>query len=114
MGTSRRNEDFYMSDTNKTVSRKLPATVAGLRVFNPEASQKIRLRNLIDEVQELHDELWEDDENYRLLFEAISNAGTQEGTLAADGITAADRIRRLARDEKRNEWVGLKKLAEIH
>jgi hypothetical protein len=104
-----------MSDTttSKPIVRRLPATLTGLRNFNPEASQKARVRSLIDEVQALHDDLWEDSEDYRLLFEAISSAGTQEGSLSADSFKASTMIRALALNDNRNDWVGHKKLAEI-
>src|SRR4051812_27433372 len=104
-----------MSESNlKTaVARKLPATLSGLRNFNPEGALKPRVRSLIDEVQILHDELWEESEDYRLLFEAISHAGTQEGSLTADAIKASMTIRELALKDSRNDWVGGKKLAEI-
>ena len=71
------------------------------------------MRSLIDEVQVLHDELWEGNGEYRLLFEAISDAGAQEGSVADDMFMAALVIREMAREDRRNLWLAAKKLAEV-
>ncbi len=48
------------------------------------------MKNLIDEVQELHEELWEERQDYRLLFEAVSRSEAVEGSLSAENVQTDD------------------------
>lgn len=83
----------------------LPATISGW-----ERKTKTH-RTLNDQVEELHRSIYDSNERYRALLEAIYDEQAIEGSLSADHIMAAQILRTAA--EKRNSAVAKEKLATI-
>jgi hypothetical protein len=99
-----------MSEQNTTLARKpvsLPGTVEELLA----ARRTMRVRTLNDYVDDIHLALWSN-EAYRATLEAVYDEDAVEGSLAADNFTAAQMIRKYAKDNNL-AYVANRKLATI-
>lgn len=84
----------------------LPATVQELI-----ARKRMVKPTLNDHVDSIHLKLWPDPD-YQALLDAVSNEDAVEGSLAADNVLAAERIRKQAQVDG-DDYVANKKLAAI-
>jgi hypothetical protein len=70
-------------------------------------------RTLNDYVDDIHKALWDNDEKYRRLLDAVYDEDAVEGSLAIDNAKAAEIIRDWATEGKRVPYIADKKLATI-
>lgn len=77
---------------NKPKPTPLPATVREFMSFRKNKSK----RTLNDQIEEIHLQLYEKNDRYKELLEAVWDSDAVEGSLAIDNVMAAEMIREQA------------------